>query len=203
MNQKIWALITLVLAAACAWLYLGRPQDPPAATPPSVQAPQAPDPLSESPVSSATETPHELNGLRLRLAAAEHDRDEYKKGLEAAVAELNRLNHEKRVAERVTSIVGSAGPAPALPSRTSPARVSSLRAPTVQVLGQEILVTGMLYNSGDEPAYVTATVTLLLNNSRIDTASFPLTVPARSDASYSKAFRFPGTQGTYSATVAF
>ena len=180
-----------------------------AGSPASVKLPVSTSPeVGDRAASQGAETIAELS---TRLVQVERERDQYKQGLEAAVAELNRLDRENKVARKVAEI------ALTLPATTAPAsgaettrqwgkwaaRVSSLRAPTVQVLGQEILVTGMLYNSGNEDGSVAATVVLLLDNRQIDAATISLMVPARSEASYSQKFRFPGNAGTYSATVSW
>jgi hypothetical protein len=227
MSQKAWAALTCVLAliagglAAAVVIQAGSSSRP--------VAPAAGDEVAESSLSAAArimESAHksespaasektvlEIATLRVRVATAERERDQYKVGLEQAVAELNRVSATTAQKVRVAQLVGQIKGAAEMASASSPqqprewrkweARVSSLGEPMVQILGQQILVTGTLWNSGDVEAQGRATVTLRLDNRPIDTRGTYLTVPARSEASYSQMFNFPGNLGTYSATVSF
>jgi hypothetical protein len=73
----------------------------------------------------------------------------------------------------------------------------------VQILGDTILVTGRLWNSGDVDATGRLTVELLANNRVLSTKEQSLLVPGNGDVAYSERFNIgtPANNTTYSARV--
>lgn len=118
----------------------------------------------------------------------------YQQGLERAVAELNR--------------VAGAAAAQRLQVQSQPqarpgerAMVSTLGAPQVQIIGDDVLVTATVWNSSDTDARGRAHVELLLDGGVVDSTIVALDVPARTDHALTARMRHQNRSGTYSARV--
>jgi hypothetical protein len=215
-----WAVVAACLAVVCGltvWAWWGEreahqntrielvkaqarlsaqvPPDP-AATQGAVR-PTAPCPADDR----AAEVVGSLGDLSDRLAAAERERDQYRDGLEQAVAELNRQSG-KHQAE--LTLAGAAGVASARPpSGGLRGKVVPLLDPDLTPLGDQMMVSGKVYNVGGSDAEVTCTLELLRDGQRIDSARFPMRVSAGATQPYSYKFaiRTAGREGTYSARL--
>lgn len=116
----------------------------------------------------------------------------YKSGLGKAVDELNRVTEQQAKPRYL--------PMPQYERRPQ-ARVSTLGAPYVQFLGDQVQVTGRLWNGGEGDARGRLSIELLLNGQVIDEATQNLDLPARTDQAYAQMFRVLMRDGTYSARV--
>lgn len=132
--------------------------------------------------------------LKFELADVQAEAEKYRQGLQEAVDQLNRnAANQQHSTTRIT---------PSAISRSKPrrlGRVSTLGSPYVQILGDQINVTGKLYNSGDEDASGSVELELLCNGQSQGTGRVGTTVYAGTDQSYSHTFRHPGRECTYSA----
>jgi hypothetical protein len=167
-------------------------------------APAARVPASPCPADSASgeEVVEDLDDLSARLEAAERERDQYKAGLEQAVGELNRQSGKHAAELASASAAMATSTAGLAPGRGSRGHVVPLLDPELQVLGDQVLVTGKVYNPGDANAEVEATLELLQGGKRIDSARLSLRVPAGATQPYSQYFRFRPIQGgTFSARL--
>lgn len=135
----------------------------------------------------------QLNALQLAEADAKGEAEKYRAGLQRCVDELN----SQARGARSTYI-----PSPD-PTRAPQARLSTLGAPDVQIVGDNVFVTGKVWNSGDGDASGRLYVELLRDGQVVDSATLPLDVPARTDQAYSTTFRPLISNGTYSARVRF
>lgn len=137
----------------------------------------------------------QINALQLAAADAKGEAERYQAGLQRCVDELNSQSqaHAARPA-----YVPSA-PEPRRPA----ARLSTLGAPDVQIVGDNVFVTGRVWNSGDGDASGRLYVELLRDGQVVDSATLALDVPARTDQAYSTTFRPLISNGTYSARVRF
>lgn len=136
--------------------------------------------------------------LRAQLGLAEESAEQqaaraaqYEAGLGKAVEELNR------VAQAPPAVQRSYAPA----QRATRANVSTLSAPWVQMAGENVVVSGKLWNSGEAGASGTLYVELLLNGQTVDEQSQPFEMGARTDQAWSATFRTSVREGTYSARV--
>lgn len=145
----------------------------------------------------ALELEGQVARLQVELATAQADAERYRQGLDRAVAELNRMAGRTAAAEATAAAAQSR---PAARSG-SPARVSTVSTPDIQLLGNLIVVTGRLWNSGDEDAQGSMVLELLIDNRVLDTQTLPLDVPARTDVAYSHTFDVSAPNGTLSARV--
>ena len=136
-----------------------------------------------------------LNAAQLAQADARGEVERYQSGLARCVDELNRVASAQQTAARY---VPSAPAAPA-----AQPRLSTLGAPDVQIVGDNVYVTGRVWNSGDADARGRLYVELLRDGQVLDSSILPLDVPARTDQSYSATFRPLIANGTYSARVRF
>ena len=218
-----WAVVAGCLAVACclmAWAWMGEreahvatrielakaearlsaqvPPDPATAT----RAAAPPTPSSEEVAGDAGDVVGSLADLSERLAAAEQERDRYREGLEQAVAELNRQSG-KHQAELASGRGPGAAPTASSGGR-SRGKVVPLADPDLTPLGDQMMVTGKVYNVGDADAEVTCLLELLRNGQRIDSTRFPMRVSAGATQPYSQTFavRTAGREGTYSARLA-
>lgn len=140
--------------------------------------------------------------LRLRLVETEAEVQQYKAGLEEAVEELNRVSSESARMQRYLEQAASSTPTRRTRSTPQPkARVSTLGPPQVQILGDQVVVTGHVYNNGDADARGSIVLTLMVDNRPVDDARVPLNVPAGTDQVYSYTFNFSFRNGTYSARI--
>jgi|GEM_PF-6793487 len=71
----------------------------------------------------------------------------------------------------------------------------------VTPLGDQMLVTGKLFNTGAVAGRATAVVTLLRDGKPQDSARIPVSVPAKGQASWSHKFTWHSSQGSWTATV--
>ena len=123
------------------------------------------------------------------LNRCQADLARYRAGLERAVAELN--------ARGVTAQLPP-------PSRPRPAAdtgfISSRLGPTLQILGDRILVTGELWSYRNTTSAVRLHLDLLEDGNPIDSADLQLQVPANTDQTYSYTFYLNPIDGrVYSA----
>jgi hypothetical protein len=129
--------------------------------------------------------------LRERLAAAEAARQA------AASAAKEQLRQR---------ILQAAPPpsAPAAPAAPAPrAIVSAYVGPDAVPMGDTVLVTGKLWNSGGAAAQVALTIELVENGRTIDTSVQTLAIGARTEAAYTQVFRHAPREGRfYTARVA-
>ncbi len=125
------------------------------------------------------------------------DRDRYREGLDRCVAELNRVANGSGARVALAPM-----PPPAASAPVAEAHISALYSgATVTPLGDQMLVTGKLYNTGDAAGRATAVVSLLRDGKVTDTARVPVSVPAQGQASWSYKFRWHGQEGSWTATV--
>lgn len=218
MPGRGWAVVAGCLAVVCGltiWAWLGE-RDAHRATHLelaktqarlSAQVPPAPMPSRAAVAPSsegdgAGDVVAELSDLSQRLAAAESERDQYRAGLDQAVAELNRLSG-KHQADLASAMAVSAAASAARSSGRYRGRVVPLLDPELAPLGDRVLVSGKLYNTGDDDAEVTCTLELLRDGQKIDSARFAMRVAAGATSPYSQYFRFPtgGQEATYSARL--
>ncbi|HVF61634.1 MAG TPA: hypothetical protein VNJ70_17650 [Thermoanaerobaculia bacterium] len=129
--------------------------------------------------------------LRGRLAAAEV-------GRQAAAAAADEQLRQRIL--RVTPVA----PAPAAPAAPVPrAIVSAYVGPDAVPMGDTILVTGRLWNSGGAAAQVALTIELVENGRTVDTAVQIVPIGARIEAAYTQVFRHAAREGRfYTARVA-
>jgi hypothetical protein len=82
------------------------------------------------------------------------------------------------------------------------ARISSLYSePTVTPIGNHLLVSGKLYNSGKVAGTATAVVTLLKNGHAVETVKLKVNVPAEGQTAWSHQFAWGDGEGSWTATV--
>jgi len=126
----------------------------------------------------------EIEGLEIKLANAEADSEAHRRGLEQAVAELNRLSDEL---QRLETEIRSQPPRSLPPVPT--ARVRPLGAPYVTThLSGYVVASGMVTNPTDFPARGTLEVSLVGSAGVIDTRGFPMTVQPGSTERYDITF---------------
>lgn len=119
----------------------------------------------------------------------------YQRGLDKAVGELNRV--AQTTPPPAPSYVP---PAPQRPRER--ARVSTLGAPYLQIMGDSIIVTGKLWNSSEVDAIGRYTVELLSDGRVVSDRTSNLDVPARTDFAYSETFHVSlSNNTTYSARI--
>ncbi|HVS03069.1 MAG TPA: hypothetical protein VMT16_09885 [Thermoanaerobaculia bacterium] len=127
--------------------------------------------------------------LQTALASCGRDVERHRAGVQRCVDELN---------QQAAGRPWRAPPAP----RAEKARVSTLGAPQVQILGDAVLVTGRLWNRSDVDAYGILTVELLRDGQLVEAAEQRLDVPAHGDVAYSHHFAWGlSGEGTYSGRV--
>jgi len=157
-------------------------------------------PTAQPAATSTQAPPADDSALSLMTA----DRDRYKDGLDRCVAELNRVakGSGSEVA-RIELAPPPQGPPPRVPSGPAPhAEISALYSQaTVTPLGDQMLVTGKLFNTGGLAGQATAVVTLLRDGKPQDSARIPVSVPAKGQASWSHKFAWHSSQGSWTATV--
>lgn len=142
-----------------------------------------------------------LTELSAQLTAAEEDRDRYRAGLEQAVAELNRVSGRNQAATELVAALAGRTAAPAPSSRTR-GKVVPLADPWLTPVGDQMTVSGKLYNVGDADTEVTCVLELLRDGERLDSARFVMRVAAGATQPYSQTFRFkPGLEGSYTARL--
>ena len=159
------------------------------------------------PAPAAAPVPAAFDNTALSTMTA--DRDRYKDGLDRCVTELNRV---AKGSDQVARI--ELPPLPARPVRqeSAPAHTPSGPAPAAEIsalygeaevtpLGDQMLVTGKLFNTGEVAGRATAVVTLLRDGKPQDTARIPVSVPAKGQASWSHKFTWHSSQGSWTATV--
>jgi hypothetical protein len=170
----------------------------------SAQVPPAPGRTAAAPCSEEDagvgDIVGELGVLSEQLAAAERERDQYRVGLEQAVAELNRLSGKHQADLASASVAVSAAASATARYR---GRVVPVRDPELALVGDRLQISGKLYNTGAEDAEVKCTLELLRDGQRIDTVRFPLRVSAGATQPYTEYFFFPtgGQVATYSARL--
>ncbi len=122
--------------------------------------------------------------------------------LKAELAEAREAATSRR-AEELRATLSRGAPAPPTAPPHDRASVSAYLAPQVTPMGDTVLVTGRLYNSGPVAADVEVSLELVEDSQTIDYATLQLPVAARSVASYSHIFRHAPRNGRiYSARVA-
>jgi len=148
----------------------------------------------------------QVKDLEAQVAEANKETTRYQAGLQRAVAELNRCaqSSQARAPQRQPTFVQPA-PAPTSPAQParparSPARVITLDLPEVTPLGDDVLVSAHLWNSGEQTARGTATITLNLDGREIDSAMIPFTADPGVDVGIQHRFNSPG-EGALSANV--
>ena len=150
------------------------------------------------PEASPVEAPPEDQSAAVQaLIAMTADRDHYKDGLYKCVEEVNRV---VKGSGRRFEIPDS----PAAPARYSTAQphISALYSePTVTPLGDRMMVSGKLYNTGTVPGTVTAVVALLRDGEQVSSAQVPVTVPAQGQSAWSTQFPWSSQEGSWTATV--
>ena len=139
-------------------------------------------------VDRSSELDAENEQLRADLASCQAEAARYRHGLEEAIGQLNAGR-------------ASAGPRRAAAAPAARPRVSTLGAPDVQILGDQVFVSGRLWNAGDADAVGELEVELLLNGRVQANTTLPLDVPANTEVAYSHTFQGGITEGTYSARV--
>jgi hypothetical protein len=165
-----------------------------ASAPPAVAPVQAPPAPSSSPAGDS-------NAAVQALVAMTSERDQYKDGLERCVAEVNRVAHESGRRFEVP-VPSQPAAAPAAPSTRAEAHISSLYSePTVTPLGDQMMVSGKLYNTGKVPGTVTAVVALLRDGKPVNSNRLRVTVPAQGQIAWSTQFPWGSQQGSWTATV--
>lgn len=126
----------------------------------------------------------EIADLETKLANAEADSELHRRGLEQAVAELNRLNDELRSLEEEFRSQPTRS-LPPVPTGT----VRPLGAPFVTThLGGQVVASGMVTNPTDYPARGTLEVSLIGSAGVIDTRGFPMTIQPGSTERYDITF---------------
>lgn len=81
--------------------------------------------------------------------------------------------------------------------------MSAYVGPNVVPMGDTILVTGKLWNSGAASAQVALTIELVENGRTVDTAVQTVSIGARTEAAYTQLFRHAAREGRfYTARVA-
>jgi hypothetical protein len=157
----------------------------------------APVPAS-LPEASPVEAPPEDQGAAVQaLVAMTADRDRYKDGLYKCVEEVNRV---AQGSGRRFEIPDS----PMAPERASTAQphISALYSePRVTPMGDRMMVSGKLYNTGTVPGTVTAVVALLRDGRQVSSTRVPVTVPAQGQRAWSTQFPWSSQEGSWTATV--
>jgi hypothetical protein len=97
--------------------------------------------------------------LQQELDAARSDAERSRTGLEQAVAELNRLG----------AVAAAPRPTPPPAGSSGRARVTSIVGPDVQILGDNVRVHGLMYNSGSASSDGLVHVTVFANGRQVGT----------------------------------
>jgi hypothetical protein len=136
------------------------------------------------------------------LIAMTAERDQYKDGLDRCVEEVNRVAHGSGRRFEVPALPAAVAPAPAAPSTAAQAHISALYSePTVTPLGDRMMVSGKLFNTGKAPGTVTAVVALLRDGKQVKSTRLRVTVPAQGQSAWSTQFPWGSQQGSWTATV--
>jgi hypothetical protein len=168
------------------------PQHPATATPFPVSIP-APQPAPSAPPEDSTAKGQDDAAIQA-LMAMTADRDRYKDGLYKCVEEVNRI--ARGSGRRFEIPAGSSASEPE-------AHISALYSePTVTPLGDRLLVSGKLFNTGKVPGTVTAVVALLRNGKQVNSTRLRVAVPAQGQTAWSTQFPWSSQDGSWTATVA-
>lgn len=180
--------VALVVVAVVGWVWFDKRKDPPAG--PAEPAPVAAEPATfeVDPAQAAqivdlqrmlreaqrelSDQSEEIKTLEGQLEEARADAELHKRGLERAVAELNRINEDLDNLEAA---------ALAMPSRSMPppptARVRPLGAPFVTTtLNGYVVASGLVHNPTKSSARGTLEVSLVGSGGVIDTRGFLMSI---------------------------
>ena len=131
--------------------------------------------------------------LHNQLAQCEVREQQYKAGLERAVA---ALNSQQRDALADAQRVAAMAPAP----RKANGRISSRWGPRLQIVGTDFLITGELWSYRDVAADVRLHLELLEDGLPVAETWLSLHVPANTDQTYTHTFHYtPRDSVQYSA----
>lgn len=135
--------------------------------------------------------------LQTQLQEAKEQADYYQseaarfqRGLDKCVGELNRVAGEAAAAPAY---------APSAPRRAAQARVHTLGAPRVQIVGDSAVVTVKVWNAGDGAAAGNVELELVLNGQVVDSSSEWVEISPRTDQVVTATFYVSPSEGTYSA----
>jgi hypothetical protein len=158
----------------------------------------APVPASLPAASPAAPPPEEDQSAAVQaLVTMTAERDRYKDGLYKCVEEVNRVAQGS--GQRFE--IPDAPEAPAHPATAQPHISALYSEPTVTPLGDRMMVSGKLYNTGAAPGTVTAVVALLRDGQQVSSARVPVTVPAQGQSAWSTQFPWSSQEGSWTATV--
>jgi hypothetical protein len=145
----------------------------------------------------ASASPPEVQKAAVQaLVAMTADRDRYKDGLYKCVEEVNRKARGSGRRFEIPAMPAAAAPSPGQP------HISALYSePTVTPLGDRLMVSGKLFNTGAAPGTVTAVVVLLRDGKQVSTQRLQVTVPAQGQSAWSTQFPWSSQEGSWTAIV--
>jgi hypothetical protein len=199
---KTWLLVAAVLAIATLGLEvrnqartierLAHAEPPSVAKPESPKTTAAPVQTSALPISlPASKPPAPADPpAAAEFDACSGDLARYKAGLDKCVVALNAVASTRR---EVTTFV--------LPPAPQPSNIVALAEPYVLPSGNQVVVSGRVFNRGGAAGEATLMVTLLEDGRRVDSDQQRLRVGAGQMASWQQAFRWDGHEGRFSAQV--
>ena len=134
--------------------------------------------------------------LRAALEQAQADSDRYRKGLEQAVAELNKGGGSAAPQTFVITPPKAAKPRPQ-------GALHSIRGPRVIPMGDKVLVDGLLYNAGAGDISATIDLVLYANGREEDRSSIDVDLGPGQEHPYLFEFRARFSSATYTASLVF
>lgn len=200
MSRSTWLAALLLAAAACSGREVEEAASQgPRATPVPVVVDDTPRPVA-APSAGSSEVvglQRQVIALQSQLQEAKEQADYYQgeaarfqRGLDKCVGELNRVAGEAAAAPAY---------APSAPRRAAQARVHTLGAPRVQIIGDSAVVTVKVWNAGDGAAAGNVDLELVLNGQVVDSASEWVEISPRTDQVVTATFYVSPSEGTYSA----
>lgn len=158
----------------------------------------APAPMSVPTPSPSVSLPEDQTAAVQALMTMTADRDRYKDGLYKCVHEVNRIAQGSGRRFEIPDL--PAVPA-AAPSTAQPHISALYSEPTVTPLGDRLMVSGKLFNTGTTPGTVTAVVALLQDGKQVSSQRLRVAVPAQGQSAWSTQFSWSSQEGSWTATI--
>ena len=149
-----------------------------------------------------------IDTLTLELAEAQGEAIRLRTGLELAVAELNHNARQTQAQKQAIAILSESRSSFRTPSNRSAnlpssggSSVTVIGLPNVIPIGDDLLVTGRLWNRGDQRERGKILVDLLPDGKVVDSKSTAYTLDPNEEPTFELHFRQPREGGAYTLTA--
>lgn len=196
MKRTALPLFAVALAAGCGL----DPGDPPklADLPPIHEAPAAVAVQEPAAAPAVAADPRTVDRMRLaeervrdleaEILHLESEVERFRQGLNRCVEKLNETS--------ASAAATYSPPARSSPRRGSPARVSTLSAPRISIVGDSAVVSVRVWNAGDEDASGTVELELVCGGNVVDSSIEHVDVTARTDQTVTAELRTGSAEGS-------